>query len=334
MPIKKKINKKLIIENFFRFIENLAMIFAFQALFGAVNILPAIAISVGFTMFPIYEHGIRPKTMCFIITFLYTMSGICAQTALISPWFAFPINFAFVVVTILMTHEPHTMKPSVTFLLCFVFAQSTPVPWAAFYSRFLCCFLGGLFVGLSTWIWWKYKGYGKDGRTLKEQMRLCNKNHRYMFRMSFGIAFAMLLAALLGLKKPLWISIVVMSLTQLEFEETLERIKHRFVGTLLGVALFFVFFQLLIPREYAAYVILAMGYISFFMPEYKYKQIINAISALNASLVLLDTKTAIENRLLCLAGGIAIVIAIYVIAEYSKKFKEVLLKKQNILKVD
>ena len=51
----------------------------------------------------------------------------------------------------------------------------------------------------------------------------------------------MLIGSLFEISKPLWISIVVMSLTQLEFTETLTRIKHRFVGTLVGIIIFFIF---------------------------------------------------------------------------------------------
>lgn len=109
-----------------------------------------------------------------------------------------------------------------------------------------------------------------------------------------------------------------MSLTQLEFCETLERIRHRFLGTLVGVVLFFIFFQYIIPQQYAMFVIMFLGYIGFFLPEYKYKQVINAISALNASLVILDTKTAIENRVFCLLLGIVIVMMIYMLASIAR----------------
>lgn len=87
--------------------------------------------------------------------------------------------------------------------------------------------------------------------------------------------------------------------------------------------LFFVFFQLLIPQQYAMLVIMLLGYIGFFLPEYKYKQVINAISALNASLVILDTKTAIENRLFCLVLGIVIVIVIYMLAGTARKVQRI-----------
>lgn len=317
------LNKTLlkdIILNAGRFLFNIAFIMVFQILFGAENILPAVAISVGFTMLPQYDLGIKPFTMFIITIFLYTGSGAIAQFAFAQPIIAFIFNFMFIALIILLTNEPLIMKPNISFLLCFVFSQSTPVPWDLFANRMLSLVCGSLLVGFYILINWYHKGYGKDGRNLKEQVLLCQVNRSYLFRMSFGIAIAMYFGMIFHVQKPLWISIVVMSLTQLEFTETMERIKHRFIGTLIGVICFFIFFQYLIPKEYAMLVVMFLGYIGFFFPEYKYKQIINAISALNASLVLLDTKSAIENRILFLIVGVLIVLFIYVMTLLIKQF--------------
>lgn len=301
----------MILFNALRFIINIGFVFIFQLLFGVENILPGVAIGVGFTMLPTNDFGLRPWTMFFITVLLYTLSGFIAQSALLPIIPAFIINFLFVILIILLINEPQILKSNITFLLCFVFSQSTPVPWEHFNMRLISLFVSSLFVGICIIINWYRKGYGKNGRNLREQIFLCQKNRSYMFRMAFGISIAMMIGMVLQLKKPLWISIVVMSLTQLEFNETIERIKHRFIGTMIGVTLFFILFQLIIPSQYAIIVVMLLGYVGFFLPDYKYKQIINAISALNASLVLLDTKTAIESRIVCLINGIIIVLAIY-----------------------
>lgn len=51
---------------------------------------------------------------------------------------------------------------------------------------------------------------------------------------------------------------------------------------------------LLIPPEYSLSGIL--GYLSFFTSDYKHKTIVKAGSAINASLLFMDTGTAILNR--------------------------------------
>ncbi|WP_288060095.1 FUSC family protein [Thomasclavelia cocleata] len=319
MAFKNKFpTSHLILFNAFRFIINVGFVYIFQLLFGVENILPGVAIGVGFTMLSINDFNLQPWTMFFITVFLYTLSGFVGQSALMPIIPAFIINFLFVILIILLINEPQILKSNISFLLCFVFAQSTSVSWNLFNIRLLSLFCGSLFVGACIIINWYRKGYGKNGRNLKEQILLCQKNKSYMFRMAFGISIAMMIGMILKLKKPLWISIVVMSLTQLEFNETVERIKHRFIGTMVGVILFFIFFQLIIPSQYAIIVVMLLGYIGFFFPDYKYKQIINTISALNASLVLLDTKTAITNRIICLISGIIIVLSIYYITKITR----------------
>lgn len=317
-----KISKSFVKEalyNAFRFIINVGFIFLFQMIFHAENTLTAVALGVGFTMLPMSELHIRPAAMCMIVLLLYIGGGIAAQSALLHPLLACIINFCFLVLLLVLISEPMDMKANISFLLCFVFSQSTYVPWENFPARLACVSFGAVLICGCILLNWKRKGIGSNGCTLKEQVQRSKVHRSYILRMSLGISIAMFIASVLQLSKPLWISIVVMSLTQLEFSETLERIRHRFIGTLAGVAFFFIFFQLLIPQQYAMLVIMLLGYIGFFLPDYKYKQVINAISALNASLVILDTKTAIENRIFCLVLGIVIVVVIYIFAAIARK---------------
>lgn len=318
---KRKEWGHLLIKNAISFVFNLVFVFIGSALFGNQNILTIVALSVGFTMLPKCDLGIRPGSMFVIILFLFPLSGIIAQFALLSPMIAFPVFFTFMLVLILCTNEPMQLKPSMPFLLSFIFSEATAVPWEQFASRLLCLLVLGFLVALTTFISWKQKGYGKEGRCIREQMHLCHHNRSYMFRMAFGVSLAMTMGMIFHLIKPLWVSIVVMSLTQLEFQETVSRMKDRFIGTLLGTVIFFLFLQVLIPSKYAMVFILFLGYISFFFSEYKHKQVINAVSALNASLVLLDTKTAIMDRILYLLWGIALVLIIYGMAQFLKYLK-------------
>lgn len=306
------------VENAFRFAFNLALVFAFQYFFGTQNVLPGVAISVGMIMFPDGYIGVKPLTMSITIIGLYCGGVIAGQTALISPIAAFVINFLFVLLIMVLTCEPTMYKPAITFLLCFVFSQSTPVPAGEFSTRLLGAAAGGAVVAVATAVKWCWNGHRRDGRGLREQIRLCTERKGYILRMSLGIAIAMLIGMLLHLKKPLWISIVVMSLTQLHYHETLERIRHRFFGNIVGILFFVVVFRMLVPEQWAFAVVLFLGYISFFTSEYKYKQIVNAVCAINASLVLLDTSTAVGNRLFCLAGGAGIVMVLYLLQMMGK----------------
>lgn len=289
---------RLIVENAIRFIFSVGFVTIFQFLFGSENILAGVAISVGLTMIPFVDLGIRPGTMAGIIIILYGGCASVAQTALIIPWVAFLADFLFVVILLGLMCEPEMLKPSISFLLCFVFCQAMPVSIEAFPMRIKGMLAGGILVAAVTFFFWKKRGYGKNGRNLKEQIRLCLKNKKYILRMAIGIATAMFIGMCLNLKKPLWISIAVMSLTQVRFEETLLRIKQRFLATVCAAVAFIIVFCMIIPSDYAISAVMLLSYLSFFTPEYKYKQVVNAICAINASLILLDTGKAIENRIL------------------------------------
>lgn len=313
---------KLIGENFVRLLFFVLFVSIFQMIFGVENTLAVVAASVAITMYPVMDTGLKPLAMCGVIIGLFLGSGIAAELSVLSPWLALPVHFLFVVAVMVLCGAPLEIKTFICFLLSFVFCQSTPVPLEEFPKRMLCLLTGSVLTAACTLVWWKHKGYGANGISIRQQIHLSAKNKGLILRMAAGISVAMFTASMLGLKKPLWLSIVVMSLTQLQFNETLTRIKHRAFGTVVGVLVFVVVFQLLVPKEYSMLFILLMSYVSFFTPEYKYKQIVNAVCALNASLVLLDTTTAIENRVLCLLGGIAIVLLMHLLEKLVERVIE------------
>ena len=300
-------------KNALRFVFNVGYTLIFPMIFGMENVLPSVALCVGLTMLPENDLQVRPRTMVGILFFLNLGCGLVAQLALLSPWVALPVNLLFVAVLLLLSSEPALTKPSISFLLCFVFCQSTPVPWDRLPMRMLGLFVGSAITAAALALNWHRHGYGANGRDLPAQIRHCMQHRSYLVRMSVGLAIAMLIGMLLHLKKPLWISIVVMSLTQIDLKDTLDRIHLRAVGTVLGIVLFSVLFGLLIPAKYSIIAIFMLGYLSFFTSDYKHKTIVNAVSAINASLVLLDTGTAITTRVLCLFTGIVIVLALWLV---------------------
>lgn len=319
---KNSVNWKLLLENFVRFLFNVGFAYLYQFLFGGENILAGVAICVALSMLPFGDLGIRPLTMAGITFGLFAGCGLVSQLALVSPWLALPFNLLFVLVILLLTGEPAANKPSISFLLCFVFCQATPVSAAQLPRKMAGILITGFLTAAVTYFVWKKRGYGAGGVKLRGQLVRCAVNKGYLARMSIGIAAAMFIGMSLHLIKPLWISIVVMSLTQLDFQETVQRIKHRSIGTVFGIAAFLLIFGLLVPQQYAMLVILLLGYLSFFTQEYKYKTIVNAINAINASLILLDTTTAIESRVLCLLAGIAIVLALWLAEHIVRRLRE------------
>lgn len=302
---------KAVVKNAIFFVSTTAFITIFQHFFGSENVLPAVAIVVGLSMFPQTYTGVNIPVTVLTILGLYTSSVVVAQLALTHAFLALPLNFLYVVILFALTCEPVYLQPSISFILCFVFSQATPVSAAAFPRRLAAIFIGGTIVAVATAIAWKRQGYGHDGRTLKMQITLSVKNRSYILRMATGLAVAMFIGMSLHLEKPLWISIVVMSLTQIDLKDTLQRIRYRTLATIIGGTLFFVLFHYFVPASYSMFVVLGLCYLGCFTTQYKYKQIVNAISALNASLLLLTEPMALINRVTCLLGGIIIVLMVW-----------------------
>ena len=159
---KKRTLWEQAVENALHFAFNLAFVFIFQSIFGVQNVLPGVAISVGMTMFPDGYIGVRPVTMAGIIIGLYCGCVIAGQTALMLPAAALVIDFLFVLLIMALTCEPTMYKPAISFLLCFVFAQSTPVPPAAFPMRLAGAAAGAAAVAVTTVIKWYWQGHGKE----------------------------------------------------------------------------------------------------------------------------------------------------------------------------
>lgn len=285
----------------------------FSALCGPVNVLPGVAVIVSFMTLPTCNLGVKKGPMAIATAIIFAASGIAASLSLLNPWFGLVINFLIIFFIMLISCEPIILKPYIGYLLCYIFCQTTPVYGHDLVLRTAGLTLGGILIAVISYIEWRKSEYAQNCRSLKQQFCFSARNCGFVLRMSAGVAIAMFLAAEMQLKKPLWISIVVMSLTQLELSETLQRIKYRTCATIIGIILFVGIFQLLVPPQYMFLIVLFLGYICNYVKAYKYTQIINAISAINASIVLMDTGAAIQNRLLCLLGGIAIVLCFHLL---------------------
>lgn len=283
----------------------------YSVLFGSANVLAGVAVAVAFMTLPSCNFQMRPLQASLFILAAFVGIGIASAVSVLNPWLGFLVNLGFIVIIMLTTCEPMLMKPYVSLLIAYIFCQTTPVHGKDLALRMIGLTLGGIGIAINYWI--RCRNASIVLCTFTNQIKNCAKNYKFILRISIGVATAMLIAALLELQKPLWISIVVMSLTQPDIKETVTRIKHRTAATVIGIILFVVLFKILVPPQYDIALVLLCGYLCNFMAHYKHKQIVNAISSLSASLILMHTGAAIANRILCLFGGIAIVLVMFLI---------------------
>lgn len=320
MTIKVKDLMHKALNNLWSFSKIMILILFSIKIFGPINTLPAVCVAVAWLMFPLSNLQIKSSAMIFNIFALFLVGAVGGELVYVNPYIAAIGYFIVTVVILACSIAPFMYQPSIPFLLNFVFCQSQPVSGHQFLLRILCLLSGSIFVTILTMWSWRRRGYSNKGRNLKHQIIAAKPYSRYILKMAVGLSIAMTLAHVFHFVKPLWISIVVMSLIEIDSKQIYEKIHDRFIGTIIGIIIFVVVIKLLLPSGWDSAFILLMGYVSFFFTHYRIKTIVNAVSALTAALILLRTPLAIFNRLICLIIGIVLVLLIeWIIPQYESK---------------
>ena len=319
---KHRFNHKLFLINLAQFIFIVTFIMFFNLNFGEENSLVSVAIVVAVLGIRKTPFKTPPLITAVIFFFIFVLCGLVPIVGEINIYVAFFVNLIFLYFTMRLTAEPFDYMPHITFVLCFLFCQSTQVIEDIFVIRMIQLLIGGFIVFALGFIQWRREPVS-ERITFKQQYKSTKINHSYIIRMTIGMAVAILLSEILGTARTLWISVVVMSLTQVHHKNTFKKIKLRLLATVVGILFFLVVMELLVPTKYTFVVILSLGFIGMFFTDYHQKQFINTISAINASLVLFDTSTAIFNRVTFLFIGIAIVLLLNLIEYLINKLRKV-----------
>ena len=300
----KKITIKNICFNFLKVIIIISFVILFSKIFGSINTLTGISILVALMTFWCIDIGINKKQAPFIIVLLFLLTGISNRLAMFNPILGLIINFA---TTFLITYIPSNKpeyKAYMAFILCFIFNESNPATGHDFFTRMISLLIGSLLVAV-VYIFRHRKSDLKYDSVQGHLKNIDITSDRFIvsIKMAIGVSIAMLIGTLLGLKRTMWIAISVMSLTQIDFEQTKIRFKNRIISTILGSIVFVVLFQLLVPDEYDFIASLVLTYIYAFLTDYKYQVILITVNSLSSALALFDASTAIELRIVLIISG-------------------------------
>lgn len=304
------------------FLYIMVLVTLLSNLFKVTNTLPMVAVAIGIQMAPTMNINTKPLTLAITVFLLFLGCGVSSYLSLWNPYLGLLINLLFLGGMMLLVGEPYEERSFIPFLLCYIFCQTTPVNQTDFYYRMMGIGVGALLMAILI-VWKKRKQDTSKCMNIKTYIKATIPiNKGFHKRIVVGLAIAMFIGQYFGLAKPLWISIVVMSLTQREFGETKMRIRHRIYATVIASCIFVLVFQMMVPDQYTSFLTLCIGYMMGFMSNYRHKQILNAINALCASLVFLDSSTAVFDRFLFLFVGIAIVLVMQAIHFIMKYIKE------------
>lgn len=307
----KKVNIKTIFKNLFMIACIIISVSLCSAIFGSNNSLTWVGTIVSIMLYWDLNIGINKKQAPIIIFSLFIFTGIANRFAEINPILGMIVNLISIFsITYLLSAKPE-YKAYIPLILIYIFDQSNVAVGKDFYTRMISLALGGLITGIV--YYFRHRNVKEEFKNIKEHIKdvdITSPRFIISLRMSIGVSIAILIGTLLGIQRTMWISISVMSLTQLEFEATKERFKHRIIYTIIGAVTFVLLFQVLIPEKYDALASIVLSYIYTFIESYKHKMIFITVSALSASMVIFDTTTAIATRIILIILGCILAILI------------------------
>lgn len=307
----KKVNIKTIFKNLFMIACIIISVSLCSAIFGSNNSLTWVGTIVAIMLYWDLNIGINKRQAPIIIFSLFIFTGIANRVAEINPILGMIINLISIFsITYLLSAKPE-YKAYIPLILIYIFGQSNVAIGKDFYTRMISLALGGLITGIV--YYFRHRNVKEEFKNIKEHIKdvdITSPRFIISLKMSIGVSIAILIGTLLGIQRTMWISISVMSLTQLEFETTKERFKHRITYTIIGAVTFVLLFQVLIPEKYDALASIVLSYIYTFIESYKHKIIFITVSALSASMVIFDTTTAIATRIILIILGCILAILI------------------------
>lgn len=117
-------------------------------------------------------------------------------------------------------------------------------------------------------------------------LRLTFQEHRlFIFKMTLGILIAYIIGYEIHFVKTSWIILTVISLTQVDFNDTKQKLVDRIKATIIGI-LIYSFFILLVADQFPhliPVILIVVTYIYTFIKNYFVKMIFITFNALNAA---------------------------------------------------
>lgn len=280
---------KLAIKNLLMLLFIVGFVVVFTAIFGAENQLLGVGLITGLIVFYQIDMGLDSKQAPIIIFILCILMAFANLVNYYNIYLGIIANI--IVISVFMTLSTvHLMyKTYIPFVLMHIFAEAMPLQEGQLFKRFLAFFVSGVLLSLIYHM--KHKNL-KNGKTIKQiidNIYISRETTVFNLKMMIGLSIAMFLSLLFKIEKGMWISMTVMSLTQPHFHITKERIKYRFLGTIIGFCAFLLIFEGFIPDKYLGIITAILAYAYTFMKHYFIQIIFVTINSLNAADGVFDT---------------------------------------------
>lgn len=281
---------KIAIINLIRLLFIISFIICFGIIFGDNNRLISIGLVTGLIMYKNVSIGINPKQAPFVLIGLCLLIGL-SSINIFNIYFAIILNLIIVYIYMTFTTINISFKTYVPFNLMYAFSQMYKIEENEISLRIIAFLCGGILLAIVHYV--KHKNEPKENtKTIKqlfEKIHWRCKTNIFSIKMTIGVAITIFFVNFFQIQKGLWILMTVMALIEPHFTNIKLKIKHRLIGTILGIIIFYLLFGGLIPSKYFTIITGLLTYIYTFVKRYDLQTMFVTISALNATTGVFDT---------------------------------------------
>ena len=289
-------------KNFLTILFIIVFISLYNFVFSSENSLIGVGIITALLMFKDVDLGLKRSQGAMTVMLLLLSSIIMPYFASFNPIMGFAVNAISLYSIVILTSERIDYKAYMGFVLIYVFANGTPVKGEVLILRAISILVFAVIITAIYYILHKDDKKHKHIYEVLEEKHI--KNITFAVKLAFSLSLAMFLSDVLDIHKHIWFTITVMSLTQLQLNVTLTRIRYRLMYTLVGSLLYIVIFVHIIPDNMLIYFTLVMSYVYTFIKRYDIQMIFITISSLVANEIFFPNEMySIYSRLILVALG-------------------------------
>lgn len=315
---KFNLTTKQLIEHVFLLIFILLFVSSFEHFFGNESIFIASFAVTAVLMFSSFSLNLPRTLCCWLFPILFPAAVLLpyAVNVIHNVVIGSLIIILSVLLFLFFLGPSLQMQSYVPFL--FLYALNLNAPIEHFPVMLFASFIGGIIVSIVYFV-----SHRKDDNVynLREELGKGFKEHLpFVIKVIIGITIAYIIGFYLNDAKTSWIVVTVVSVTELDIQNTHTKLWQRIIATVIGIAVYSIF--LIYIAEYCPEIIplllVFISYVYTFLNNYFVKMIFVTFNSLNAAVATmhLPTKQMIYSRMWFIVIGALIALAIALIFQY------------------
>ena len=288
----KKLNltPKQLVKHLILLIFILLFVGMFEQFFGEESIFIASFSVTAVLMFSSFSLNLPKKICCVLFPILFPLAVVLPYliNVLHNVFLGSIIIILSVIVFLFFLGPSLQMQSYVPFL--FLYALNINAPIEHFTNMLTASFIGGLIVSIVYF----FSHKDECNYQLKEELIGGFQSHLpFVIKVVIGMVIAYIIGYYLNDLKTSWIVVTVVSLTELDFQNTHTKLWQRIIATAVGIifySLFLIYIAHYCPKIIPLLLIL-ISYVYTFLNNYFVKMIFVTFNSLNAAVATLHLPT-------------------------------------------